>query len=252
MPWARGLAEACDLPLTGSGGGIRGCLRRTRSTWCRETGISPGFSTRPAPRESPRGCGSPMACWPRRRLCYPVDVDPVRSGGRRALRSADEPWRRHLRADPRAHGRAHIVPVSGGFDAARCWTCRKAWRDVDVHGAHDGPPADRCGEGDRSQGRWDQDHRLWRRADVSRRYRGGGRTGSDRKFVQIYGQGECPMAITALSREEVADRTHPRWARAAGLRRAGAVAGRGRDFGRAGRTRCPPGETGEIMVRGAP
>ena len=31
------------------------------------------------------------------------------------------------------------------------------------------------------------------------------------RFAQIYGQGECPMAITALSREEVADRSHPRW-----------------------------------------
>ncbi len=30
-------------------------------------------------------------------------------------------------------------------------------------------------------------------------------------FVQIYGQGECPMSITALSREDIADRTHPRW-----------------------------------------
>lgn len=31
------------------------------------------------------------------------------------------------------------------------------------------------------------------------------------KFVQIYGQGECPMAITALSRADVSDRTHPKW-----------------------------------------
>lgn len=30
-------------------------------------------------------------------------------------------------------------------------------------------------------------------------------------FVQIYGQGECPMAITALSRKAVGDRLHPRW-----------------------------------------
>ena len=30
-------------------------------------------------------------------------------------------------------------------------------------------------------------------------------------FVQIYGQGECPMVISALSRKDVADRTHPRW-----------------------------------------
>lgn len=31
------------------------------------------------------------------------------------------------------------------------------------------------------------------------------------RFVQIYGQGESPMTITALSRDLVADRTHPRW-----------------------------------------
>ncbi len=32
------------------------------------------------------------------------------------------------------------------------------------------------------------------------------------KFVQIYGQGECPMTITALSRQHIADAQHPRWA----------------------------------------
>ena len=36
------------------------------------------------------------------------------------------------------------------------------------------------------------------------------------RFVQIYGQGECPMAITALSRAHIADREHPRWERASG------------------------------------
>ncbi|MCV6575321.1 MAG: AMP-binding protein, partial [Cohaesibacter sp.] len=30
------------------------------------------------------------------------------------------------------------------------------------------------------------------------------------RFVQVYGQGECPMAITALSRFDVAERNHPR------------------------------------------
>ncbi len=30
-------------------------------------------------------------------------------------------------------------------------------------------------------------------------------------FIQIYGQGECPMGITALSRHDVSDRSHPRW-----------------------------------------
>ena len=33
------------------------------------------------------------------------------------------------------------------------------------------------------------------------------------RFVQIYGQGESPMTITALSRELVADQTHPNWRR---------------------------------------
>ena len=31
------------------------------------------------------------------------------------------------------------------------------------------------------------------------------------KFVQIYGQGESPMTITALSREHISDKAHPQW-----------------------------------------
>ena len=32
------------------------------------------------------------------------------------------------------------------------------------------------------------------------------------RFAQIYGQGESPMTITTLSKQEIADRDHPRWA----------------------------------------
>ncbi|HLL26054.1 MAG TPA: AMP-binding protein [Xanthobacteraceae bacterium] len=32
------------------------------------------------------------------------------------------------------------------------------------------------------------------------------------RFAQIYGQGESPMTITLLSKSEIADRKHPRWA----------------------------------------
>jgi long-chain acyl-CoA synthetase len=32
------------------------------------------------------------------------------------------------------------------------------------------------------------------------------------RFAQIYGQGESPMTITTLSKQEIADRNHPRWA----------------------------------------
>jgi len=70
-------------------------------------------------------------------------------------------------------------------------------------------------------------------------------------FVQIYGQGECPMAITALSREDVADRAHPRWKqRLASVGRAQSVVEVriGDETGNA----MAPGEVGEIMVRGYP
>ncbi len=68
-------------------------------------------------------------------------------------------------------------------------------------------------------------------------------------FVQIYGQGECPMGITALGRAELADRDHPSWrARLASVGRAQApVEVR---IGGPDGAALPPGETGEIMVRG--
>lgn len=68
-------------------------------------------------------------------------------------------------------------------------------------------------------------------------------------FVQIYGQGECPMGITALPRHDVSDRDHPRWKpRLASVGRAQSaveVAIGDRDG-----QRLAPGSSGEIMVRG--
>ena len=70
------------------------------------------------------------------------------------------------------------------------------------------------------------------------------------RFAQIYGQGESPMTITVLARSLVNDRTHPRHlARIASVgvpQSAVEVAVRdekGRDL--------PPGEVGEVCVRGA-
>ncbi|WP_299351398.1 AMP-binding protein [uncultured Shimia sp.] len=68
-------------------------------------------------------------------------------------------------------------------------------------------------------------------------------------FVQIYGQGECPMCISALSRVDVTDRSHPDWqARLASVGRAQSVVeiAIGDDAGQP----LLPGEVGEIMVRG--
>lgn len=69
------------------------------------------------------------------------------------------------------------------------------------------------------------------------------------RFVQIYGQGESPMTITALSRAQLADRGHPRWAaRIASVGVAQSlVEVRVAD---ADGKPLPPGEIGEVLVRG--
>jgi acyl-CoA synthetase (AMP-forming)/AMP-acid ligase II len=71
------------------------------------------------------------------------------------------------------------------------------------------------------------------------------------RFVQIYGQGECPMTITSLSRADIMDRAHPRWReRLASVGPAQScvsvrvVDANGMDL--------PAGEIGEIVVSGAP
>jgi len=71
------------------------------------------------------------------------------------------------------------------------------------------------------------------------------------RFVQIYGQGESPMTITALARAHLADERHPRWAEriasvgvAQTLVEVRVVDGDGHDLA--------AGETGEVVVRGDP
>ncbi len=69
------------------------------------------------------------------------------------------------------------------------------------------------------------------------------------RFVQIYGQGECPMAITALSRTHLADLTHPRHAQrvaSVGVAQSNVEVRIAHEDGKA----LPVGETGEILVRG--
>jgi long-chain acyl-CoA synthetase len=69
------------------------------------------------------------------------------------------------------------------------------------------------------------------------------------RLAQIYGQGECPMTITTLSKQDIADRAHPRWRER--------LASAGRPYACVevivadGEDRAlPAGEAGEILVRG--
>jgi long-chain acyl-CoA synthetase len=69
------------------------------------------------------------------------------------------------------------------------------------------------------------------------------------RFAQIYGQGESPMTITALSRRHLNDRAHPQWAaRASSVGTAQSLV-EVRVADADGRT-LAPGETGEVLVRG--
>jgi long-chain acyl-CoA synthetase len=184
-------------------------------------------------------------------LCYPVDVDPV------------APEDAALYAAPMSHGAGiyapihvrmgarHLVPASGGFDAAEVLDLAAAQGPVSMFLAP--TMLRRLLDAARAQ--------ASRGAGIRTVVYGGGPMyladiieavdWFGPRFVQIYGQGECPMAITALSRAEVADRSHPNWrARLGSVGRAQsqvelAIAdARGRPL--------PPGQPGEIMVRGAP
>jgi len=69
------------------------------------------------------------------------------------------------------------------------------------------------------------------------------------RLAQIYGQGECPMTITTLSKQDIAGREHPRWRKrlaSAGLPYACVEV----MIADAEDNAVAPGETGEILCRG--
>ncbi len=144
-------------------------------------------------------------------LAYFVDVD--------AVTSADAA----LYAAPMSHGAGiynfmhviraarHVVPLSGGFDADEILALAPELQNVSLFAA---PTMVRrlVGRAKACGGHGDGIKTIV--------YGGGPMYLADiieavdvmgPRFVQIFGQGECPMCITALSRAHVADRTHPRW-----------------------------------------
>jgi long-chain acyl-CoA synthetase len=181
--------------------------------------------------------------------CYFIDVDDV------------DPTDANVYAAPMSHGAGlynlpfvaraarHVVPVSGGFDAAELvalsrevgrlclFAAPTMVQRLVEHVAASAAPCD---------------------GFKTIVYGGGPMYGQDirralatmgPRFVQIYGQGESPMTITALSRAQLADAGHPRWAEriesvgvAQTLVEVHVVDGDGNDV--------PVGATGEVIVRG--
>ena len=146
-------------------------------------------------------------------------------------------------------GAAHVCPVSGGFDEMEIFDLAAHFARVQIFAAP--TMVTRMTAVAKAQGRTGAGLR-------SVIYAGGPMYLADiieaeahfgPIFIQIYGQGECPMGITALTRSEVCDRSHPDWkARLAGVGRA--QSGVELQIGSAEGRPLPAGELGEIMVRG--
>jgi long-chain acyl-CoA synthetase len=178
---------------------------------------------------------------------YAAEVDPVAAGDT------------VLHAAPMSHGSglyimAHVlrgginvIPESGSFEPEEIFALFRQWPNASMFAA---PTmikrlVDSPAECDPSRIR----SLIWGGAPmyVEDAIRALERFGP--RLAQIYGQGESPMTITTLPKNDIADCAHPRWRERLGS--AGKAYGcvevivAGSD-GRA----LPPGETGEILVRG--
>jgi long-chain acyl-CoA synthetase len=180
---------------------------------------------------------------------YAAEVDPIKPGD--AI----------LHAAPMSHGSglyimAHVmnggvnvIPESGGFEPEEIFALLKTWPRASMFAAPTmvkrmvDCAADCPAENIRTI--------VWGGAPmyVEDALRALDRFGP--RLAQIYGQGESPMTITRLTREDIAARDHPRWRER--------LASAGRPFACMdvivaddNDTPLPAGETGEILCRGAP
>jgi long-chain acyl-CoA synthetase len=178
---------------------------------------------------------------------YAAEVDPITPGD--VL----------LHAAPMSHGSGlymmahvarlgvHVVPESSSFDAEEVLGLLEAWPRTSMFAAP--TMVKRLFE---CQAKCNPDHIrtiIWGGAPM---YVADARSAIDRfgpRFAQIYGQGESPMTITTLSKQEIADRDHPHWF--------DRLASAGRPFSGievmvadGDDQPLPPGETGEVLCRG--
>ncbi len=150
-------------------------------------------------------------------------------------------------------GARHVVPASGGFDAAELFELGRQLGPLSLFAAPtivkrivdeaeaQGLTPEQCGQSFKTIV---YGGAPMYSADIRRALRTMGP-----RFVQIYGQGESPMTGTALSRAHLADAAHPRHeARIASVGVAQTPV-RIRVAGPDGQS-LPAGEVGEVLIRG--
>jgi long-chain acyl-CoA synthetase len=182
-------------------------------------------------------------------LGYFADIDPV-SPSDSILHAAPLSHGSGLYGLPHvAAGAVSVLPTSGGVDADEIASLLEHWRGMTFFAA---PTMVKRLAGDPAVAR--ADHTNLKSiiyggapmylADLEEALEVFGP-----RLVQIYGQGETPMTITALSKADHAERGHPRWRdrlQSVGLARSG-VEVRVVDETDG---ELPVGEVGEVVVRG--
>ncbi|PZO11778.1 MAG: AMP-dependent synthetase [Burkholderiales bacterium] len=186
-------------------------------------------------------------------LTYFIDVDPVTAHDVIAYAAPMSHGAGIYAIPPLMAGARHVVPASGGVDPAELFALGEALGPLSTfaaptivkrlvdHAEQHGLSADASGRAFKTIVYGGAPMYA---ADMARALRVMGP-----RFVQIYGQGETPMVGTALSRQQLADTSHPRWAeRMASVGVAQTpVQVRVADF--EGRS-LPTGGVGEVLVKG--
>lgn len=186
-------------------------------------------------------------------LTYFVDVDPVGANDVIAY-AAPMSHGAGIYAIPHLMaGARHVVPASGGVDPAELFALGEALGPLSTfaaptivkrlvdHAEQHGISADASARAFKTIVYGGAPMYA---ADMARALRVMGP-----RFVQIYGQGETPMVGTALSRQQLADTTHPRWAERMASVGVVQTPVQVRVADADGRS-LPTGEVGEVLIKG--